>query len=320
MTSSIRQAQGFDPMEKFPSSLPITARSSKEQLNDSIISLPIDISKANALDIDVEEIERERFATTPLLPPMLVTGHLNDVPAQSPLQSPTVAVTDPMQSIATTPIDSPPARAYPTPPLSTKASIASFKRAGSLVASTDIPSIMLADVSDKWATKLGHDNFTIDPEPYMPEMCDATTRDELFAAWQQARGNFTKHQVRIAEHYGPTSKIYLLCEQKWAEIDLEWKKNHDLAKFLVPAEPSEPSSPVDHAVQVSTIWPTLIDPNSEGKFPKLGDEDIVGPMVQAAPKIMQPITPRKRAFFKFLSDLKFPGSFLGRSSTGMRGH
>ncbi|KAF2635136.1 hypothetical protein P280DRAFT_474057 [Massarina eburnea CBS 473.64] len=299
--------------------LPITARSSKERLNDSIISLPIDIAKANAHahEIDVEEIESERFATTPLLPPMLATARHGDMPTQSPLQSPTVAIADPMQSLATTPVDSP---AYPTPPLSTKASITSFKRTSPLVPSNDIPPIMLTDPTDKWAVRLGHDNFTILPEPYSPQVCDAASRDELFADWQQARGNFTKHQVRIAEHYGPTSKIYLLCEQKWAEIDAVWKKNHELVKFLVPTEPSEPSSPVE-PVPVSTIWPTLNDPNSEGKFPQLGDEDIVGPMVQAAPKVIHPITPRKRAFFKFLADLKFPGSFLGRSSsTGMRGH
>ncbi|KAF1960143.1 hypothetical protein CC80DRAFT_544599 [Byssothecium circinans] len=327
ITSSIHQIQGYDITEKFPASLPITARSSREKLNDSIVSLPIDITKANAHDIDTAEIESERFATTPLLPPMLSNSRHGDVPTESPLQSPTVAVADPMSSsLATTPVGSPPARAYTTPPLSTKASIASFKRASPLVASTDIPPIMLADPSDKWALTLGHDNFTIHPEPYMPEVCTATTRDELFSDWQQARGNFTKHQVRMAEHYGPTSKIYLLCEQKWAEIDAEWRQNHHLAKFLVPSEPSEPSSPVE-PVPVSTVWPTLSDPKSEGKFPQLGDEDIVGPMVQAAPKIIHPLTPRKRAFFKFLADLKFPGSFLNRSSssastattTGVRG-
>ncbi|PVH94629.1 hypothetical protein DM02DRAFT_183726 [Periconia macrospinosa] len=326
ITSSIHQTM-VDLTDSFPPSLPATARSSKERLNESIVSLPIDIAKANdnALQLDVEEIEAERFASTPLLPPMLSTNYLDDTPTRSPLQSPTVATTDPIQSVVTTPVESPSPRPYyATPPLSTKASITSFKtsRPSPLVPSTEIPPIMLADSTDKWAHKLGHDNFTIFPEPYMPEVCDATTRDAMFADWQQARANFTKHQVRMAEHYGPTSTIYGLCEQKWEETDAEWKKNYELVNLLVPAEPSAPSSPTKPVVDdEKTPWPTLIDPKSDGKFPQLGDEDIVGPMERIAPRIViPPITPRKRAFFKFFSDLRFSTSFLGRPSTGVRGH
>ncbi|KAF2692284.1 hypothetical protein K458DRAFT_285796 [Lentithecium fluviatile CBS 122367] len=320
ITSSIHQIQSYDLTEKLPSSL-ASAQNSREQLPGSIASSPIDIAKANALDFDAEEVESERFATTPLLPPMMVTTRLDDVPTQSPLQSPTVAMTDPMQSLVTTPVDSPPVRAYPTPPLSTKASIASFKaRSSPLVPSADIPPIMLADPNDKWALTLGHDNFTIHPEPYMPDICDAVSLKQLFANWEQARRNFTKHQVRMAEHNGPTSKIYQLCEQKWAEIDALWKKNNDLAISRATAlgEEPEPSSPLEPAPL--SKMPTLNDPKSEGKFPKLGDEDIVGPMVQIASPILQRTPPRKRVFFKFLSDFKFPASFLGLKSPGMRGN
>lgn len=320
ITSSIHQIQCFDLTEKFP---PCTtpARTSREQLVESIASSPIDIGKANALDLDTEQLDAERFATTPLLPPMLVKTRLDDVPTQSPLQSPTVAVGDPMQSLVTTPVDSPPVRGYPTPPLSTKASVASFKASRSpLVPSADIPPMMLADVNDKWALKLGHNNFTIHPEPYFPEVCDSASLKQLFADWEQARHNFIKHQVRMAEHNGPTSKAYLLCQEKWAEIDTMWKKNHDLAVSRASArgEEPEPSSPMEPAPL--SKMPTLNDPKSEGKFPKLGDEDIVGPMVQIASPIIQRTPPRKRAFFRFLSDLRFPSSFLGRSSAGMRGH
>ncbi|CAI6338377.1 unnamed protein product [Periconia digitata] len=323
ITSSIHQTHSHDFTDSFPPSLPVTARSSREKLNASIVSLPIDIAKANdnAVQLDVDEIESERYASTPLLPPMLTTNHLDDTPTRSPLQSPTVANTDPTHSLVTTPVDSPPVRAYPTPPLSTKASIASFKtsRPSPLVPCTEIPPIILADSGDKWAQKLGHDNFTILPEPYMPEVCDATSRDTLFADWQQARANFTKHQVRIAEHYGPTSTTYKLCQEKWEETDAEWIKNLELLKLLVPSEPSVPvvpTAPDDDA----KLWPTLNEPQSEGKFPQLGDEDIVGPMERIQPRMIQPITPRKRAFFKFLHDLKFSTSFLGRSHTGVRGH
>jgi hypothetical protein len=178
---------------------------------------------------------------------------------------------------------------------------------------------MLANPQDKWAMELGHANFTILPEPYVPEVCTAASIEEHLAEWAQARRNYAKHQVRTAEHYGVTSRHYLLTEQKWAEIDAEWKKNHDLAKSHAAAIGQElaPSSPTEPGPL--SKMPTLHDPKSEGKFPKLGDEDIVGPMQQAA--ALLPKTPsRKRAFFKFLSDLRFPGTFLRRSSGGVRGH
>lgn len=322
MTSSIHQTQAYDPMELFPPK-PTSAATSREHLVESIASSPIDIKKANAFDMDVDEIDSERYATTPLLPPLLVKTRFDDAPAHSPLQSPTIATVDPMQSLVSTPVDTPTARAYPTPPLSTKASIASFKtsRMSPLVPSNEIPSLALADPDDKWALVLGHNNFTIHPEPYVPEVCDAAALRQLFADWEQARCNFTKHQVRMAEHNGPTSKAYLLCEKKWSEIDALWKKNNDLANSRATelGEDPEPTSPMEPAPL--SKMPTLNDPKSQGKFPKLGDEDIVGPMVQfAASPLLQRTPPRKRAFFKFLSDLKFPGALLGRSSTGVRGH
>ncbi|KAF2184430.1 hypothetical protein K469DRAFT_579815 [Zopfia rhizophila CBS 207.26] len=312
ITSSIQQ--GLDLTEKFP---PTPTRSSNEQLDGSLTSSPIDIAKANALDVDAEQIDAERFATTPLLPPMLVKAQLDDLPTQSPLQSPTVA--DATNSLVATPIGTPPVRAYPTPPLSSKPSVSSFKasRPGHLVPSSDIPPIMLTDPNDKWAIKLGHANFTIQPEPYVPQMCDTASLRQLFADWEQARCNFTKHQVRTGEHFGVTSKTYMLTEQKWAEIDALWKRNNDLAisrAAAIGAEP-EPSSPSEPAPL--SKMPTLNDPRSEGKFPKLGDEDIVGPMIQIASQ-MQKQPPRKRGFFKLFSDIKFPGSLLGRSSAGSR--
>lgn len=180
--------------------------------------------------------------------------------------------------------------------------------------------MLLTDEKDKWAKSLGHANFTIHPEPYVPEACNAESIRELLDDWTLARVNYAKHQVRTAEHYGPTSKHYLLTEQKWAEIDAQWKENHGIAvshaaaigQALEPTSPSEPGP--------LSKMPTLNDHKNEGKFPKLGDEDIVGPMQQAA--ALLPKTPsRKRAFFRFLSDLRFPGAFLGRSSTvGVRGH
>lgn len=330
ITSSIHQLQANELVDRMPLAL-ASAPASREHLPESIAPSPIDIAKANALDISVEEIDAEHFATTPLLPPMLVTARFDDVPTQSPLQSPTVAMTD---SMAATPIDSPQvSRAFATPPLSTRPSIASFKaasvRPSPLVPSSDIPPIMLADPNDKWALTLGHDNFTIQPEPYLPEVCDAQALRDLFADWEQARHNFTKHQVRMAEHNGPTSKTYQLCEQKWAEIDACWKSYHDqalerAAALGIPAPRHHGESTVV-AIEPAPIpkMPALTDLKAAGKFPQLGDEDIVGPMVQvAASPMLQRESPRKRAFFRFLADFKFPGSILGMrgQATGVRGH
>ncbi|KAF2833831.1 hypothetical protein CC86DRAFT_15570 [Ophiobolus disseminans] len=322
ITSSIHHPSVVDLNDSFTSAT-TPAHASREELDDNATTpMAIDVEKANALVIDPEEIDAERYATTPLLPPLLVNCRSDGLPASSPLQSPTVA--DATHSLAVTPAGSPPARAYPTPSLSSKPSIASFKgpRAGYMVPSSDIPPMMLADPNDKWANLLGHANFTILPEPYVPEVCNAYTVKLLMDDWQQARNNYAKHQVRTAEHYGATSKYYPLTEQKWAEIDAEWKKAHDLAKATAVAigQELEPTSPTEP--EPLSKMPTLNDPKSQGKFPKLGDEDIVGPMFQfkESPLFQKPPS-RKRAFFKFLSDLRFPGSLLGRSSgLGVRSH
>lgn len=299
------------------------AHASKEELHDNTptpMPMSIDVEKANAIEINAEEIDAERYATTPLLPPLLVNCRNEGMPTSSPLQSPTVA--DTTQSVVATPADSPPTmRAFPTPPLSSKPSVVSLVglRAGHMVPSSDIPPMMLADPNDKWANTLGHANFTILPEPYVPEVCNSATMQQFTEDWKQARNNFSKHLVRTAEHYGVTSKHYLLTEQKWAEIEAEWRTNQDLAMSHAAAigQELEPISPTEP--EPLSKMPTLNDPKSVGKFPKLGDEDIVGPMVQhsASPLFQKPPS-RKRAFFKFLSDLRFPG--LGRSSVGVRSH
>ena len=319
ITSSIRHAQSFDISQQY-SQVP-TPTHSMEQLNESTSPLELDAAKSQAIAIaiDPKEIEAERYATTPLLPPLLMCR--DDMPTSSPLQSPTIATAS--QSCVATPLGTPPVRAYPTPTLSAKPSIASIRtsRPGYSVCSADIPPMMLADPDDKWTNLLGHANFTIQPEPYVPEHCDAASLRQLFADWELARCNYAKHQVRTAEHYGVTSKHYTLTEQKWAEIDAEWKRHHEVTTSHAAAQgelsPVAPMSPPEPAPL--SKMPTLNDPKSEGKFPKLGDEDVVGPMVQIASPMMLKTPSRKRAFFKFLSDL-LPGSLLGRSSASVRGH
>jgi hypothetical protein len=322
MTSSLHQTSTVDLSDNFapiPTSAP---RESREELHDDTPTpLAINVERANAMEIDVDQVDAERYASTPLLPPLMVNCRNDEMPASSPLQSPTVA--DVVNSISATPAGTPPVRAYPTPSLSSKPSIASFKgpRTGYMIAASDIPPMMLADPNDKWANALGHANFTILPEPYAPEVCHAQSVRQLMDDWQQARNNYAKHQVRTAEHYGATSKYYLLTEQKWAEIDAEWKAYHDLAKSHAVAigQELEPTSPMEP--EPLSKMPTLNDPKSQGKFPKLGDEDIVGPMFQfkESPLFQKPPS-KKRAFFKFITNLRFPGSLLGRSSTGVRSY
>ncbi|KAF2235110.1 hypothetical protein EV356DRAFT_523319 [Viridothelium virens] len=284
------------------------------------------LSSSSSISIDIEKakkdpIDREALASTPLLPPVLELK-IKDEPVQSPLQSPTVA--DPTRSFSFTssPASTPQMPGMPTPPLSSKPSISSFRhvRSGQPVTSSDVPSLDMTDVVDEWSSKLGHANFIIEPQPYTPDICDAEACRRLLEAWEQARRNFMKHQLRTGEHYGTTSKTYKLTNQKWAQIDACWKTNHSLvvATAARSGYTPEANTPTEPAPLVK--MPTLNDPKSEGKFPKLGDEDIVGPMVQIASQI-QPKPAKKSNFLKFFSDFKFSGPLLGNktsTSAGLR--
>ncbi|EON68886.1 hypothetical protein W97_08144 [Coniosporium apollinis CBS 100218] len=278
--------------------------SSSERQEDQLPSSPIEmVGKVE------EPIDRDALASTPLLPPVMVDLRAaQEEPVQSPLQSPTIA-----GSCSATPTPQIPGMS--TPALSAKPSMASFN--GHTVASAEFSPIMIADPDDKWSHQLGHANFTIYPEPYLPENCNAESCHKLFADWEAARFNYTKHQVRTGEHYGETSKAFQLTEKKWDEVDAQWKRNHDLAVAKAAEMGQRPSVPasVEPAPIIKT--PALHDPKSEGKFPKLGDEDIVGPMVQLASQI-QPRPSKKAAFIRFFSDIRQPGALLGRSALGLR--
>jgi hypothetical protein len=284
-----------------------------------------------ALDLETRDREHEdreqNFASTPLLPPLMVDASAHSiVPVQSPLQSPSVAEpTDPY--LVSTPgsgVATPTIPGMPSPPLSTKPSVSSIQRVqlsrpGHLVPSSEIPPILIADADDEWANKLGHANFTIHPEPYVPDAFDLEACRQLRANWDLARCNYTKHLVRTGEHYGVTSKTYKLTEQKWAETDALWKRNNDLtiqntansgeAAFLTLKH-----TPLGEFSEqnLMTKIPPLNDPSTEGKFPRLGDEDIVGPMAQAAAQLQR--SPSKKAkLMRFLTE-KFPAGF-GRTMT-----
>ncbi|KAF1991286.1 hypothetical protein K402DRAFT_410060 [Aulographum hederae CBS 113979] len=269
-------------------------------------------------ELTTDPIDREQLNSTPLLPPLMMNfpRTKDNTPAQSPLQSPSVAET----SSNFSPVYA--SSVLPTPPLSTQPSISSFHRTmtGQATSSSDIPPLIISDPNDKWSIALGHANFTIFPEPYLPAYCDVPACRTLFSDWELARNNYTKHQVRTGEHYGTTSKTYALTEQKWREVDARWKANHELAlkeraRLSHDAAPITPMEPAP-----LSKMPSLDDPAGEGKFPKRGDEDIVGPMVQIAAQI-QPRRSRRTSFLRILKDVKFPGALLGRpaaAATGIR--
>jgi hypothetical protein len=322
--SSSISLSGRQAIEKTlePQMPPTPTKSVFDSHEDISPATPIDIEKANRSSEEPDE----RFATTPLLPPLMMDASANTrkVSMQSPLQSPSVAEPNDPFSGNVSPIDAiatPQLPGMPSPPLSTKPSVSSFHRnnlnwPGQLIPSSEIPTIVIADPNDEWANKLGHANFTIYPEPYVPENFDLEACRQLRANWDLARCNYTKHLVRTGEHYGVTSKTYKLTEEKWAAMDASWRKNNDLAITNTVENSSDAFATLKHTTlgeansNIMTKIPSLNDPRSGGKFPQLGDEDIVGPMTQVAAQLQR--SPSKKAkLFKFFTE-KFPVG-LGKS-------
>ncbi len=286
-----------------------------EREEDSIASIDVEKAKLENEEFDAER----RLASTPLLPPVMrESSSINVVEPsiKSPLQSPAVADSPDPFLMANTPVGSPHLSKLPSPPLSTRPSVSSLhrRRAEQILPSADIPPIVIADPNDAWVNKLGHANFNIHPEPYVPVEFDLDACEQIRANWDLARGNYMKHLVRTGEHYGVTSKTYKLTVEKWAEVDAHWKRNHDLTITKLSEKGISATALQETTAEQTTKIPSLNGPCSDGKFPKLGDEDIVGPMVQIASQVHHRPS-RRAAFLKFLQDIKFPkGVMTSRSS------
>ncbi|KAL1838371.1 hypothetical protein VTJ49DRAFT_2712 [Mycothermus thermophilus] len=230
-------------------------------------------------------VERDRVAaTTPLLPPLMTEAptayHAPAASLQtSPLQSP---------SIIPSPVPEPAFAkpSYPTPPLSSRPSLSSLQRVTISSTVSDVPlppqipptPCLLDYPQDAWSDRLGHANFTIEPQPYAPDTADVTALQTFRANRALARTNYAKHLARTGEHYGSTSKTYALTEAKWAEIEREWQRHEDdlvtrLGGHHFRGEDRSPPMPL------SLPRGLLSD---DGKFPELGDVDIVGPMERDA--------------------------------------
>ncbi|KAH9818189.1 Only proline and serine are matching in the corresponding protein [Teratosphaeria destructans] len=243
---------------------------------------PVDIKIPDSTD---EPIDRQGLASTPLLPPLVDDRRTHSCEAFSPLQSPSVAGPSATTSIVGTPTLGPFNTGMPTPPLSSQPSYASFKPAHThLYPTSEIPAMSISHAHDPWATKLGHANFHIEPEPYFPETSTLQASERLLDDWANARAQYSRQAHRISENYGPTSQIYKDTEAKWAEIDAQWRAYHDRVKAEAEAngevEEIQRTLARDTRSTSRLPLPTLSDPDQPSKFPKIDDSDIVGPMVQ----------------------------------------
>lgn len=277
-----------------------------------------------------EETQDQAQATTPLLPPLLMDFSKDQSPIQSPLQSPAIAQTSSISG-STTPVSTPQLHTLPSPPLSAKPSIGSFQQrswADTMTKSlAEVPPMQMLDQqNDEWSQKLGHADFTIVPKPYLPDIKDLDAYRQLRADWDLARSSYGKHLARTGEHYGTTSKVYVLTEEKWAVVDAEWKKHNDamtrsvqsMIARLSDGDTDQGGSAASSAVLEKPVTKVVVPQinDSSGKFPMLGDEDIIGPMAFAPSRFQQTDveqaanhrSTRKRTFIKFISDI------LGRGS------
>ncbi|EXJ77493.1 hypothetical protein A1O3_09719 [Capronia epimyces CBS 606.96] len=283
---------------------------------------PIDIVQKPAED------EEPCQATTPLLPPILTELSKLEEPVHSPLQSPTIAPTPTIMG-STTSIERP-LSGLSSPSLSTKPSMVSLhnrSRTNTMTSSPYgeiAPMYPLDALSDPWAVRLGHADFTIYPEPFAPETVDLESYTDFRNNWDQARTNYARHITRTAEHYGSTSKVYKLTEEKWASVDEVWQRQHTLMRnILAPvlARLSDGGSDLQASTTSSAVLETpmskvvlpIIDDKS-GKFPELGDGEIIGPMTVARPRALtnqnksaEPkgptLLPHKRNLIKILTDV-----------------
>ncbi|KAK5796736.1 hypothetical protein VI817_006020 [Penicillium citrinum] len=296
------------PISRIDSIPPSPARTIFEERINESGAQPIDIVHANSLSQDDNDTQQ---ATTPLLPPFMGDDPTSAVASrvQSPLQSPSVADVSDISHRCSLNSSSRIGMGIPSPPLSSKPSVASMSRPRASTSRTvsgdaSPAPFTLSSPSDEWANKLGHANFTIVPEPYAPETRDMESFHQLRADWDMARCNFAKHLVRTGEHYGVTSNIYKLTVSKWDSINLAWKSAH---KALLTDLGAEDRVALTLTQNPSPAESVRIPRLHDNKFPEMGDEDIVGPMTVApagetglgscGAKSM------KKNFFRFFQDL-----------------
>ncbi|KAB8670413.1 hypothetical protein FH972_026326 [Carpinus fangiana] len=291
--------EALDQQQEFPSQIETIAED--EPLEDqtlealgivSMIGEPT-ASRTPEMEGAVQEEELAepgdlQRVSTPLLPALMAQALAPEQPHAESLPSP---VNSPdsvgMASGRASATGTPQLESGASPALShhpSVTSVTSFHQRQHLAAGTvaDVPALLIADPNDEWSDRLGHANFHIYPAPYSPQEHTVETCNQLLRDWEEARQEYSKHLSRTNTHFGATSQTYRLTEAKWAGIDAQWKLNYEAATaqaaqnggVRVSEKPAEPAP-------VAKI-PSMNDAHSEGKFPKLGDKDIVGPMTQVA--------------------------------------
>lgn len=299
--SSSLGSPGFSPISRIEAFPPSPSRTTLDEPSVSTTrAVPI-AKNDETYDDSIPQ------ANTPLLPPFMGDNPTGAIAykVHSPLQSPSVADGSERLGTSITDLHSPDVL---TPPLSSKPSVASFTRPPLITrrtASGEATPFTLSDPNDEWANKLGHANFTIQPQPYLPEVRDLESFQQFRAQWEMARCNFARHLVRTGEHNGLTSNIYKLTEEKWESINKEWKRNHEaMLSDLGSGDGAGLGLTNSHLNGCDQLQIPRLHDNA--KFPELGDQEIVGPM-KIGPAIDIPKAVRyrsvKRDFVKFFQDL-----------------
>ena len=300
------------PVESMPVDSTLPPRPRAPSWRDS--TRAVDISFPEAVE---DPIDRQGLASTPLLPPMMVSPYTSssdrlNAPMSSPLQSPTVAEPVSASSLSNTPTSTPVLRGISTPPLSSRQSAASVRpgRSG-LIPVSELPPLSIASSTpqpDAWASRLGHANFHISPEPYFPSSCTTGTCKGLLEDWEAARVEYLRLAAHVSEHYGQTSQTYKYTQAKWTGIDSQWRGNYERASSEAGARGEVLHfQPLAKTQLITMPPPSLDDPK---KFPTVAEADIVGPMVQYT-KIQRRPSSKKAGILRVFTD---PASLLGGRS------
>lgn len=252
-------------------------------------------SSTSIYELQHDPIEREELSATPLLPPSLAEcrGDEPDSP-RSPLQSPSIAAFSTTDSVVGSPLMSPITLSFSSPSLSAKPSFNSIRMDLSkcgLPASSDVLPCIVAEDADVWSLKLGHANFHILPEPYIPEVCDSQSCTQLLDDWRAAQVEFWRQESVISETYGPRSQTYKLAGEKWRDIESDWRSN-----FLTARDDARANG---ESIDLEPFETTQSFALPE-KFPNIDDANIVGPMSQYTKS--QPSPTKKKTFLKLLTD------------------
>jgi hypothetical protein len=118
---------------------------------------------------------------------------------------------------------------------------------------------------------------------------------------------YMRQATQTSEHYGVTSHIYKLTEQKWAETDATWRANHEMANAEAQANGDSTLFQPLAETQALSKMPTLRDPEQPSKFPVVDPETIVGPMVRYAKIQHQQPATKRPSFLRIFTD---PSSML----------